>query len=61
MTFVNIISQTVHVFGFIRLGRMPNTQKGSAATPRNGTGRCNCCQQPLQIFDRAADTRTVAQ
>jgi hypothetical protein len=25
--------------------------------PRSGTGRCNCCQQPLLILYRAADTR----
>src|SRR5258708_2585727 len=55
MTFVNIISQTVHVFGFIRLGRMPKIRKGSEAMPRNGTGRRSCCQQPLQILDRSAD------
>jgi len=42
MTFVNIISQTVQVFGFIRLGRMPNMRKGNAARPRNGTGMCSC-------------------
>ena len=59
MILVNIISQIVHVFGFIRLGRMPNTRKGNEAMPRNGTGRCSCCQHPLQIFDRAANTQNA--
>jgi hypothetical protein len=49
ITLVNAISQMVQVFGFIRLGRMPNMRKGTENGPRNGTGRCNCCQQPMQM------------
>jgi hypothetical protein len=45
--------QASEEFQFIRLGRMPKIRKGSEAIPRNGTGRCSCCQQPLQILDLA--------
>jgi hypothetical protein len=51
ITLVNIISQTVQVLGFIRLGRMPKARKGADATPRNGTGMCIWCQHPLQILE----------
>jgi hypothetical protein len=47
----NIISQMVQRLGFIRLGRMPNGRNGSDNGPRNGTGMCICCQQPLQIAE----------
>jgi hypothetical protein len=50
MTRVNMSSHTVQVFGFIRLGRMPNMRKGMEARPRSGTGTRICCQQPMQIF-----------
>jgi hypothetical protein len=49
MTFENIISQIVHVFGFMRLGRTPKARKGSEATPRKGIGMRMFCQQPMQI------------
>jgi hypothetical protein len=51
ITLENINSQIVQVLGFIRLGRMPNNRNGTEATPRKGTGKCICCQQPMQIFD----------
>src|SRR5215217_6423703 len=57
MTRVNISSQTVQVFGFMRLGRMPKIRSGSEAGPRSGTGTRICCQQPLQIMDRDCDNR----
>ena len=50
ITFVNISSQIVQVFGFIRLGRIPRARNGAEAMPRNGTGTCICCQQPWHIF-----------
>jgi hypothetical protein len=50
MILANINSQIVHVFGFMRLGRMPKSRNGIAAMPRNGTGMRMCCQQPMQIF-----------
>jgi hypothetical protein len=49
---VNIISQIVQVFGFIRLGRMPKARNGAEAIPRKGTGTCICCQQPWHILAR---------
>jgi hypothetical protein len=49
---VNINSQIVQVFGFIRLGRMPKARKGAEAIPRKGTGTCICCQQPWHILAR---------
>src|SRR6185436_11844274 len=60
ITLVNISSQMVQVLGFIRLGRTPNARNGAEITPRSGTGRCICSQQPMQnlecckagIFDR---------
>jgi hypothetical protein len=55
ITFVNIISQMVQMFGFIRLGRMPKARRGSAAMPRNGMGTWSCCQQPLHILDFLAN------
>lgn len=55
ITRVNMSSQIVQVFGFIRLGRMPKARKGMEAGPRRGTGRRICCQQPLQILDREND------
>src|SRR6476620_2185773 len=56
ITFVNISSQMVQVWGFIRLGRMPKARNGAEITPRSGTGRCICSQHPLQNleFCRAA-------
>src|SRR5829696_1417194 len=51
ITLVNISSQMVQVFGFIRLGRMPNARNGAEITPRSGTGTCICSQHPLQILD----------
>jgi hypothetical protein len=51
ITLENINSHTVHVLGFILLGRMPKIRKGTENTPRNGTGTRICCQQPLQIFE----------
>ena len=51
MSRENISSQTVQVFGFIRLGRMPKARKGMEAGPRSGTGTLSCCQHPLQILD----------
>ena len=42
MTLVNIISQIVQVFGFMRLGRIPKARNGTDATPRKGTGKCIC-------------------
>ena len=48
-----VSGQASEEFQFIRLGRMPKIRKGSEAIPRNGTGRCSCCQQPLQILDLA--------
>src|SRR4029078_6844030 len=61
ITLVNISSQMVQVLGFIRLGRTPNARNGAEITPRSGTGRCICSQQPVQnraccassIFDQA--------
>src|SRR5690348_15220528 len=50
ITFVNISSQIVHRFGFMRLGLMPNTRNGADSTPRSGTGTRICCQHPLQIL-----------
>ena len=50
ITLVNIISQMVQVLGFIRLGRMPNARNGTDTTPRSGTGRCMCSQQPMHIL-----------
>src|SRR6516225_4582572 len=52
ITLVNINSQIVQVFGFIRLGRMPKARKGAEAIPRKGTGTCICCQQPWHILAR---------
>ena len=43
--------EVAEVLGFIRLGRTPNIRNGAENTPRSGTGRCICCQQPLQILD----------
>src|SRR5258708_30336143 len=40
----------VQVLGFIRLGRIPNARNGTDSTPRSGTGRCSCCQHPMQIL-----------
>src|SRR5215212_11447901 len=57
MIRVNISSQTVEVFGFMRLGRMPKIRSGSEAGPRSGTGTRICCQQPLQIMDRGCGNR----
>ena len=51
ITVVNINSQIVQVFGFILLGRMPNARNGTDNTPCSGTGRCICCQHPLQMLD----------
>ncbi|VTZ65369.1 hypothetical protein EMEDMD4_790393 [Sinorhizobium medicae] len=51
ITRVNMSSQIVQVFGFIRLGRIPNARKGMEAGPRRGTGTCICSQHPLQILD----------
>src|SRR5882724_48886 len=51
ITLVNINSKMVKVLGFIRLGRTPNARNGAESTPRSGTGRCICSQQPLQILD----------
>ena len=50
ITVVNINSQMVQVLGFILLGRMPKARNGTERTPRSGTGRCICCQHPMQIF-----------
>ncbi|MFL6839913.1 MAG: hypothetical protein ACJ8FZ_21770 [Bradyrhizobium sp.] len=49
MTFENAISQIVQVFGFMRLGLMPNKRNGAESGPRNGIGKCRFCQQPKQI------------
>src|SRR3954447_19583616 len=50
MTTLNMSSQTVHRFGFIRLGLMPNRRKGRDRGPRIGTGTCIWDQHPLQII-----------
>ncbi|WP_300261364.1 hypothetical protein [Bradyrhizobium sp.] len=50
MTRVNAISQIVQVFGFMRLGLMPNSRNGADSGPRNGIGTCMFCQQPRQII-----------
>src|SRR3546814_17993441 len=55
MSRLNIISQSVQVFGFMRLGRMPAKRKGAESTPRNGIGTRSCCQQPLQMTAGASD------
>jgi len=51
MIFVKAISQIVQVFGFIRLGRMPNIRNGPDSNPRSGIGNFICCQQPRQILE----------
>ncbi len=61
MMRVNMSSQTVQVFGFIRLGRMPKARKGTEARPCSGTGIRICCQQPLQIIDRDGDMHVALQ
>ena len=48
ITVVNINSQTVQVLGFIRLPLIPNARNGTDSPPRSG--RCSCCQHPVQIF-----------
>src|SRR3954452_3108567 len=50
MTTLNMSSQMVHRFGFIRLGLMPNRRKGSESGPRIGTGTRIWHQHPLQII-----------
>jgi hypothetical protein len=49
MTRENAISQMVQVFGFIRLGLMPNRRNGADNGPRSGIGMCRFCQHPRQI------------
>ena len=38
MTLENAISQIVQVFGFMRLGLIPNRRNGAESGPRNGIG-----------------------
>src|ERR1051325_1428833 len=50
-TLVNMVSQMLHRFGFIRLILTPSSLKGIDNGPRMGIGICICCQHPLQIID----------
>src|SRR6202008_5053237 len=45
MILENAISQSVQVLGFIRLGLMPNTRKGTENCPRDAIGLGSFCQQ----------------
>src|ERR1043166_4955273 len=51
LTLVNMVSQMLHRFGFIRLILMPSSLNGIDNGPRMGIGICICCQHPLQIID----------
>src|SRR5947209_3219422 len=55
LTLVNIVSQMLHRFGFIRLILMPSSLNGMDSGPRMGIGICICCQHPLQIIDSEID------
>jgi hypothetical protein len=55
LTLVNMVSQMLHRFGFIRLILMPSSLNGIDSGPRMGIGMCMCCQHPLQIIDSETD------